>query len=1007
MKKVVLLFSILFSISQLSFAEKIMQIQFKDQAIGQFTDQNISDLCPLVTWSTMNNNASITEDPQRGKVLAINYPKSQFGPFASGSQFIARMTPAKHYFLDYFVKFDKGFEFNLGGKLPGLTSGGGDYTGGVVPTNGQGWSARYMWSTNNSILYLYYIDQSSSFGDNIPTNQVFEKDRWYRMTQEIIVNDENMNNAVIRVWMNGRLVIEKTNFRLRIAPNGLIDSFYFSTFFGGNDASWAPSVDCKTYFDDIVVSTDAPTYLKELKGATGLTNLDPAVTPRIANINKQWGSKFGDASVCLWKDDKVAAFTISIDDNIETEVDYWKTTLANYKLPVTWFLITDGQTWPDFDVVATNPNVKDWNKYLTAIKQGHCIGGHDDRNWYNTPTTPPNPDSLRYVTRLKSTRQKIDAELDSYGNQALTYAWPYGEGNANYGRTQFIAMRGTYGVLNQVDKVNYLNVNSVSSPAVVAALPTYIDPLLDKGAKLYNVTYYRGWGSTHFHALGTADAKTKAEGLLQYLKAREDSLWVGGFTPVAQYAQSRDTHHLTSSVVSSTQVKFTVTDDMNDDLFYFPLTVKIRVGNDWATATAVQNGQSVATKLIDFAGGKYLLVDAVPDRGEVLVTGVLDNDPAVFNPIPDTEVNVNEPKDIIVEAHTTQNQPLTFTSGTLPSFVTFSTTGQYTGKFTVAPAKENLGKYTITVLANNGVSTISKSFILTISPDVNTFTLIATKADAGAYFPIHTFVDPNTRDNVIAGGGYELDKQLSAVFPFQLPVIPQGKMVKEASFQVYLEGFNTPASITGVINLFALTPRSSDAVILADGYAGAFDATNGTPIQENFASKTTAIGVVKTTATGISELSKNIQNAYTDGNAGKYIFLRLSTSDVAQTKFARTMFTTSDGAAKTSDNNRYPTLFIQLQNDTLSPISLVNQSVKPRIYPNPLLGSFLQIDFPDYFVDEPISVEIYDTKGLLVNNRIINNQKTIQLDLSAFSRQIYIVKCSTKRWSTTQQIIRL
>jgi hypothetical protein len=1008
MKKTISILIALFTIIQLSFSVKVLNLNFKNQVIGQFSDEQLTTLCPLVTWSIMNNNAAITEDVQRGKVLSISYPKTKFGPLESGSQFIARITPAKSYFLDFFVKFDKSFEFNLGGKLPGLTSGGGDYTGGVVPTNGEGWSARYMWSTNNAILYLYYVDQTSIYGDNISTNQFFEKDRWYRMTQEIVVNDADQYNASIRVWLNGRMVIEKKNFRLRIAPNGLIDSFYFSTFFGGNDASWAPTVDCKTYFDDIVVSTDAPSYLQEIKSGSGLINLNPTTIARISSINKQWSSKFGDGSVCLWKDDKVAAFTISIDDNIENEVDYWTQTLQTYKLPATWFLITDGQTWPGFDAVGvTNPNVKDWNKYLTAIKMGNFIGGHDDRNWYNTPTIPANPDSTKYVTRLKSTRQKIDAELDSYNNRSITYALPYGEGNVEYARTQFIAMRGTYGVLNQADKVNYLNVNSVSSPNLVVNPPVYIDPLLDKAAKLYNVAYYRGWGSTHFHSLGTADAKAKAEGLLQYLKARKDSLWIDGFTPVAQYAQSRDTHHLTTTIVSPTQIKFLLTDDMNDDLFYSPLTVKIRVENDWAVALATQNGTNLETKLIDFAGGKYLLVNAVPDKGEVFVTGILDNDPAVFDVIADVEVSANDSKIVSFAAHTTQNKPLTFTAGTLPSFVTFTVLDHYSGKFTISPLKENLGIYTLTVLANNGVSTISKSFKLTISPDVNTFSILASKADAGAYFPIHTFVDPNTRANVIAGGGYEPGKQLSAIFPFQLPVLPIGKVVKEATFQLYLEGFNTQASITGVLNLFALPPRASDAVLIADGYAGAFVGTNGTPIQENFATKTSSIGLITTNASGITELTKEIKKAYTDANAGKYIFLRISNTDVNQTQFARIMFTTADGALTAGDNKRYPTLYLTLENAETSSVISSSENVKPLIFPNPLIGQFLNVELPHYEENENAVFELYDTKGVLMTTFELSNQKSVQLDFSSYSPQIYLLKCSTKRWTTTQQIIKL
>lgn len=1007
MRKLVTIFSILFTISQFSFSANVINLDFKDQALGQFSDQQLTTLCPLVTWSIMNNNATITEDMQRGKVLSISYPKTKFGPFDSGSQFIARITPAKSYFLDYFVKFDKSFEFVLGGKLPGLTSGGGDYTGGVVPTNGEGWSARYMWSTNNAILYLYYLDQTSIYGDNVSTNQVIEKDKWYRLTQEIVVNDPDQYNASIRVWLNGRLVIEKKNFRLRIAPNGLIDSFYFSTFFGGNDASWAPTVDCKAYFDDIVVSTEAPAYLKELKASVGLTNLNPTTTPRFVSKNKTWGSTFGSTSVCLWKDDKVAAFTISIDDNIETEVDYWIQTLATYKLPVTWFLITDGQTWPGWDVVATNPNVKDWNKYINAIKSGNFIGGHDDRNWFNTPTNTPNVDSLKYVTRLNSTRQKVDAELDSYGNRVLTYAWPFGEGNVEYGRTQFIAMRGTYGVLNQVDKVNYLNVNSVSSPILGAALSTYIDPLIDKAAKLYNTDYYRGWGSTHFHALSNVANKAVAVSMLKYLKAREDSLWISGFTPVAQYAQSRDTHHLTSSVVSSTQVKFTLTDDMSDNLFDYPLTVKIVVATDWASATATQNGQSLETRLINYAGQKYLLVDAVPDRGEVAVAGVLDSDPAVFTTIPDTHVNVNEIKEISIEAHTTQNAPLTFTSGSLPSFVTFTVINQSTCKFTVTPLKENIGTYNLTVLANNGVSSISKNFVFTVHPDINTLIVQASDADAGAYYPVHTFVDPNTRTNVIAGGGYEAGKQLSAVFPFQLPILPVGKVIKEALFQVYLEGFNTQASINGKLNLFTLAPRTSSTVLVGDGYAGSFTSTNGTPIQENFASKTSSIGLISTSALGTVELTNEIKNAYTNLNAGKYIFLRLSNTDLSQTQYARIMFTTTDGAIIAGDASRCPTLFLTLENADQTALTSVDGNLKPTIYPNPLIGQVLNVEFPFSIKNESVTLELFDTKGILLKKEVVKNQLNLQLDLSAFTPQIYILKCTSKGWYSNQQIIKL
>lgn len=758
----------------------------------------------------------------------------------------------------------------------------------------------------------------------------------------------------------------------------------------------------------IINLLSAFSQLNTKSGIGGLMNLNPTTTSRIANTNKQWGTNFGDASICLWKDDKVAAFTITIDDNIETEVEYWKQTLDTYKLTATWFLITEAQTWADFDnMTATNANVKDWTKYTSAVSMGHCLGGHDDRNWYNTPSTPPNPDSLRYVTRLNATRQKIETQLAAQNHRALTYAYPYGEGNVNYARTQYIALRGTYGVLNSVDKVNYLNVNSVSSGNLVVAIPTYIDPLLDKNAKLYNVAYYRGWGSTHFHGLYTDDAKAKAVSLLQYIKAREDSLWIAGFTPVAQYAQSRDTHHLTTNVVSPTQVNFTLTDDMSDDMYFYPLTVKIKVANNWASAIATQNGTILNTKLITAGGNKYLLVNAVPDRGEVAVVGTLDSDPAIFNAIQDVSVDANDTKVVLFEAHTTQNTVLTFTFGTLPSFINYTIDGAFSGKLTISPAKDNIGQYTIVLMANNGVSTTSKSFVLTVNPDVNTLIIKANAADAGAYFPSGTYVDLNNRANVIAGGGYDDGKQLSAVFPFQLPAIPVGKIIKEAQFQVYLEGYNTPASITGTLNLYALAPRASSAVILADGYAGQYLTTNGTPLQETFATKTTPIGIVTTSLSGKTELTNDIKKAYTDGHAGKYYFLRISNTDVSQTKFARTIFTSTDGATTLVDNNRFPTLIITLEKDTQTNVTSPLNRIKPLVYPNPLLSETLTIELAEVINNEIITVELYDTNGILFQKKLVENQQQIKLNMAGLAPQIYILKCSSKSSNSTHQIIKL
>lgn len=988
-------------------AQYEFNMNFENEAVGIYTDDLIKNRYGNINWVQTNGRAYITEDKLKGKVLTVNYPKSAFGPTNSGIQFIASLTPATTYYLDYYVKFNSGFDFKIGGKLPGLTSGGSTYTGGVQPTDGKGWSARYMWTDANPVLYLYYIGQQTQYGEasNIASSQ-FSTNTWHRLTQQIIVNDANSNNAVIRVWVDGRLTLEKKNFVLRTAPDGLIDSFYFSTFFGGSDLSWAPSVDCSASFDDIRVSSQAPEYLREINQSEKI-NLNPTTIPRLSSIFKRWDKNFGEASVCLWKDDKVAAFSVTIDDNIESETDFWKDKQIKYGFPFTWFLITEAGTWPGFetDPAADRFNVKDWTKYAELAQLGNFIDCHDDRNWYKTPGSIPNPDSVKYITRLKATRQKVSSETESFGNKPLTYAYPYGEGNVNWARTQYIAIRGTTGILNFADRVNYLDVNSASSSSVAASPSTYVDPLLNKTSILFGVNYYRGWGSTHFHGLYTDDAKAKADNLLQYLFARKDSIWVSGFSAIAQYGQSRDTHHLTVNSINTTEIKFTLTDEMSDDLYFYPLTVKIKVGNDWANVTATQNGKPVSAHLISYYENKYALVDAVPDRGQVIVKGEIDTDPAVIQILESYSVEANTTKIINFSASTIKNEAITFTFYNLPNFISYVVESNG-GQLIVKPNESHIGKYNITINANNGRSTISKNFNIIVTPDLNTIIVKADLADAAVYFPQHSFVDTNTRDNIIAGGGYVSGKQMSAVFPFLIPVLPEGKELKSALFQAYLESFNTPSSITGNLDLYTLEPRNTPAVLVTDGYAGSFSNTNGTPIQESFSTKNTPIGVVKTNSTGDEVLTQVLKNAYKNGQTGKYIFLRLSNNDLNQNMYGRTIFTTADGATKSAVENQFPSLMFKFEN-TFSSNSNLKLSANFKISPNPVTNNFFILKVPEYMIDEIMNIEIWDMKGTLYYTNQIVTQVENQLSLPKLSTQIYLLRCKSNKGYFQSKFIKI
>ncbi len=237
----------------------VFQLDFEGNTIGKYSSENLSKDVGEVTWMLLDNRALIEEDPKFGKVLKVLYPKGSIGPKQGGIQFDKPLPKAKEYYLDYHLKFDEGFDFALGGKLPGLTSGGEKYTGGIHPDNGEGWSARYMWTKGGEIIiYFYFMDMEHKWGDTVKMNVFFKPNDWHRITQHIKVNDTDKFNGLMEVWVDGKKVIENEEVRYRLAPLGEVDSFYFSTFHGGNTPDWAPANDSYIYYDDFRVTRLKP-----------------------------------------------------------------------------------------------------------------------------------------------------------------------------------------------------------------------------------------------------------------------------------------------------------------------------------------------------------------------------------------------------------------------------------------------------------------------------------------------------------------------------------------------------------------------------------------------------------------------------------------------------------------------------------------------------------------------------------------------------------------------------
>ncbi len=185
----------------------------------------------------------------------------RYVPASNGSrriEFPMPVGPADDLWLSYDLWLDEGWEPVRGGKLPGLAGGtsasGGNGGDGVV-----GFSARLMWGSDNALsVYAYYPDRPGTYGEwiGLGGGSTMSTGRWITITQHLWMNSApDVADGGVQMFVNGAKLLDRGNMRWRATMGLNIDTLYFSTFYGGNDPSWAPVGTNSACIDNVRVST--------------------------------------------------------------------------------------------------------------------------------------------------------------------------------------------------------------------------------------------------------------------------------------------------------------------------------------------------------------------------------------------------------------------------------------------------------------------------------------------------------------------------------------------------------------------------------------------------------------------------------------------------------------------------------------------------------------------------------------------------------------------------------
>jgi len=146
--------------------------------------------------------------------------------------------------LSYALWLPPDFQFNKGGKLPGIF--GGDGPAGGKAVNGEaGFSARFMWRTGGKgEVYAYIPGKPDGRGLSIDRGAwVFPRGQWVRMEEEVVLNTPGTPNGTLRVWVDGALKLSHDDILIRNAGSLAIAGVMADIFYGGKTVEWAAPAD--------------------------------------------------------------------------------------------------------------------------------------------------------------------------------------------------------------------------------------------------------------------------------------------------------------------------------------------------------------------------------------------------------------------------------------------------------------------------------------------------------------------------------------------------------------------------------------------------------------------------------------------------------------------------------------------------------------------------------------------------------------------------------------------
>ena len=353
----------------------------------------------------------------------------------------------------------------------------------------------------------------------------------------------------------------------------------------------------------------------------------------IANPTTSDTSNYGKVFVTRWAEDRKSAFSFSFDDGFKAQYDNVGPILNSYEFNATYFLL------PPF-LTEQLPGIwryGTWPMFLEMYSEGSELGSHS----LNHPhllelqvgdTLTPN--TIHY--ELYHSKKMIEVRTDY--EPCITFAYPYGEHNyiLDSLASLYYESSRALGTTPNHFSLSDLDWHSLKSFEVI-----FNEPRIVFEDDLDELNSFKNWieGSIEngtwgiqlahevvpfaqlsdlisqgaYNPISNEWLNLLCEWLVQ--QSYDNLVWIETIGNVTKYMKERDAHEYQILSQSNSLIEISLTDDLSDNIYNFPLTAYISIPETWEKVLLVQNNNSIIYDTFSLDTMQVILAQIVPDNG--------------------------------------------------------------------------------------------------------------------------------------------------------------------------------------------------------------------------------------------------------------------------------------------------------------------------------------------------------------------------------------------------------